>query len=109
MEPGGSILNLEAERQTAAGRHALRLYLALYAVGRFMVTFLRQDKVWALGLQEAHFIAILVLAVTIPLLVIKARPTTLSSRLPRLKRLRSGAPGGYRAPSAGGVNDKADY
>ena len=52
------------------------LYLALYAVGRFSVTFLRQDKVWTLGLQEAHFIAILVLAITIPLLVIKARPTT---------------------------------
>ena len=41
-----------------------------------MVTFLRQDKVWALGLQEAHFIAILVLAITVPLLIIKARPTT---------------------------------
>ena len=52
------------------------LYLALYAVGRFLVSFLRQDKVWALGLQEAHFIAILVLAITIPLLLIKARPTS---------------------------------
>ena len=52
------------------------LYLALYSVGRFMVTFLRQDKVWALGLQEAQFIAILVLLITVPLLVIKARPTT---------------------------------
>ena len=52
------------------------LYLALYAVGRFFVTFLRQDKNWTLGLQEAHFIALLVLAITIPLLVIKARPTT---------------------------------
>ena len=52
------------------------LYLALYAIGRFWVSFLRQDKVWALGLQEAHFIAILVLAITIPLMAIKARPTT---------------------------------
>lgn len=52
------------------------LYLALYAIGRFLVTFLRQDKVWVLGLQEAHFIAIIVLLITIPLLVIKARPTT---------------------------------
>lgn len=52
------------------------LYLAFYAVGRFLVTFLRQDKVWVLGLQEAHFIAILVLVITIPLLIIKARPTT---------------------------------
>ena len=52
------------------------LYLSFYAVGRFLVTFLRQDKVWVLGLQEAHFIAILVLVITIPLLIIKARPTT---------------------------------
>jgi len=55
------------------------LYLALYAVGRFMVTFLRQDRVWVFGLQ-AHLIAILVLLITIPLLVIKARPTTLEQR-----------------------------
>ena len=52
------------------------LYLALYAIGRFLVSLLRQDRVWALGLQEAHFIAILVLLITIPLLAIKARPTS---------------------------------
>ena len=52
------------------------LYLAFYAVGRFLVTFLREDKVWALGMQEAHYIAILVLVITIPLLVIKARPVS---------------------------------
>ena len=52
------------------------LYLSLYAVGRFLVTFLRQDKVWVLGLQEAHFIAILVLAITVPILMIRARPTS---------------------------------
>ena len=52
------------------------LYLAFYAVGRFLVTFLRQDMVWAFGLQEAHFIAILVLVITIPLLIIRARPAT---------------------------------
>ncbi len=52
------------------------LYLALYATGRFMVTFLREDRVWALGLQEAQYIAILVLVVTVPLLIIKARPVS---------------------------------
>lgn len=56
------------------------LYLSFYAGGRFLVTFLRQDKVWALGLQEAHFIAILVLLITIPLLIIKARPATPEQR-----------------------------
>ena len=49
------------------------LYLAFYSVGRFLVSFLREDKVWALGMQEAHYIALLVLAVTVPLLAFKAR------------------------------------
>ena len=49
------------------------LYLALYALGRFGITFLRSDRVWALGMQEAHYIALLVLAVTVPILVVKAR------------------------------------
>ena len=50
------------------------LYLALYSLGRFGITFLRQDKVWALGMQEAHFIALGVLVITVPLLLIRARP-----------------------------------
>ena len=49
------------------------LYLALYSVGRFAVSFLREDRIWALGLQEAQYVALLVLAVTIPLMVVKAR------------------------------------
>ena len=49
------------------------VYLALYSLGRFAVTFLREDKVWALGLQEAHYIALGVLVITVPLLAIKAR------------------------------------
>ena len=49
------------------------LYLALYSVGRFAVSFLREDKIWALGMQEAHFIALLVLVITVPLLAVKAR------------------------------------
>ncbi len=49
------------------------LYIALYAVGRFGITFLRTDPIWALGMQEAHYIALLVLAVTVPLLLWKAR------------------------------------
>ena len=52
------------------------LYLALYSVGRFLITFLREDRAygWAFGMQEAHLIALLVLAITVPLLIIKARP-----------------------------------
>ena len=52
------------------------VYLALYSVGRFGITFLRDDNVWAVGLQWPQFIALIVLAVTVPLLLIKARPPT---------------------------------
>ena len=52
------------------------LYLALYSVGRFGVSLMREDRVWALGLQEAHYIALLVLVVTVPLLAYKARFVT---------------------------------
>jgi phosphatidylglycerol:prolipoprotein diacylglycerol transferase len=49
------------------------LYLALYSFGRFLITFLREDKTWIAGLQEAHLIAIVVIAVTVPLLAYRAR------------------------------------
>lgn len=49
------------------------LYLALYSVGRFAVSFAREDKIWGLGMQEAHYIAILIICLTIPLLIFKAR------------------------------------
>ncbi len=51
------------------------VYLALYSIGRFAISFARTDKVWALGMQEAHFIALLVLAITVPILAFKARYT----------------------------------
>ena len=47
------------------------LYLGLYAFGRFFISFLREDKVWFAGLQEAHIIAIGVIAVALPLLIFK--------------------------------------
>ena len=49
------------------------LYLALYAIGRFGVSFLREDRIWAAGMQEAHFISLLILAITVPILLAKAR------------------------------------
>ena len=51
------------------------LYISLYAVGRFAISFAREDKIWALGMQEAHYIALVVLAIGVPLLVYKARFT----------------------------------
>lgn len=49
------------------------LYLMLYSLGRFFIQFLRLDKEWFAGLQEAHLIALVVLAITVPLLAYKAR------------------------------------
>lgn len=51
------------------------LYLALYSIGRFGITFFREDRIWALGMQEAHYISLLVLLITVPILVFKARVT----------------------------------
>ena len=48
-------------------------YLALYAIGRFAISFVREDDIWALGMQEAHYIALMVLAITVPLMIAKAR------------------------------------
>ncbi|MGH3449921.1 MAG: prolipoprotein diacylglyceryl transferase [Haloechinothrix sp.] len=63
-------------------------YVILQASGRFLLTYFRVEKEWFWGLQEAQVIALLVVAVALPLL---------------LWRLRSGAgtsgmPDGGRAP-----------
>lgn len=58
------------------------LYLALYAGGKFLVSFLRvgegpadtfMDKEWVWSMGEAHFISLTILAITIPLLLFKAQ------------------------------------
>lgn len=49
------------------------LFLALYSVGRFFISFLRLDKEWLFGLNQAQLIAIIVLAITVPLLIYKAQ------------------------------------
>ena len=49
------------------------VYLALYSVGRFAITFAREDKIWALGMQEAQYIALMVVAATGVLLLMKGR------------------------------------
>lgn len=48
-------------------------YVALYAVGRFLLTFFRLERVWFLGLQEAQVVALFALAVALPLLVWRLR------------------------------------
>lgn len=52
------------------------IYLSLYSIARFAITFAREDRIWALGMQEAHYIALMCLVITIPILVYKARFVT---------------------------------
>lgn len=49
------------------------LYLAYYSLGRFMIQFIRLDKAYFAHLQEAHLIAIGVMAIAVPYLAWKAR------------------------------------
>lgn len=44
-------------------------YLPVYALGRFLLTFVRQEAVWFWGLQEAQVIAIGIILVSVVLLV----------------------------------------
>ena len=62
-------------------RHRLRprgmvfvLYGALYSVGRFFLSFLRvETNTYAMGLNEAQIVSLLIMLVAIPLLVYKAQ------------------------------------
>lgn len=49
------------------------MYIGLYAFGRFFISFLREDKVWFAGLQEAHLICIALVVISVPLLVYKGQ------------------------------------
>ena len=49
------------------------VYITWYSVGRFSIQYLRLDDVKFWGLQEAHLIAIMVLAFTIPYMILKVR------------------------------------
>ena len=48
-------------------------YLGYYALGRFLIQFIRIDKVYFANLQEAHLIAIGVMLISVTFLVWKAR------------------------------------
>jgi len=52
------------KRITADGQ-IFALYLGLYAVGKFAITFVRLDLVYVWGLQQSHFVALGLLALAI--------------------------------------------
>lgn len=62
------------------------LYLGLYAIGKFAVTFVRLDPVYAWGLQQSHFVALGLMAIALGWFVWSradhrpARPLALGSR-----------------------------
>ena len=49
------------------------VFLAMYSLGRFFISFVRQDKIWIVGLDEAQIISLIVLAITVTLLISKAQ------------------------------------
>jgi len=49
------------------------IYLSIYAVGRFVFTFVRQEKIWFWGLQEAQVIAIAIFAISLVAIVYLTR------------------------------------
>ena len=80
------------------------LYLALYSIGKFLISFLRigagsMDKEWVWSMGEAHFIALAVLLITVPVLLYKAQLVQPPSR-PR--RPRGGRDAGGRRPVLAG-------
>ncbi|MDP2930960.1 MAG: prolipoprotein diacylglyceryl transferase [Chloroflexota bacterium] len=51
-------------------------YLSIYAVGRFVFTFVRQEKIWFWGLQEAQVVAVGIIVVSAAMFIylsLKAR------------------------------------
>lgn len=72
------------------------LYLATYSVGRFFVSFMREEFNDYGGLNQAQIVALLVMGITIPLLVFKAKfvkadgsPPTDQPRASRRRRRRA--------------------
>ena len=64
------------------------VYAMLYALGRFFIQFLRLDKEWVAGLNEAQIISLIVLAITVPLVAYRARWVRREDAAPPPKRPR---------------------
>ena len=47
------------------------LFILLYSLGRFVITFTRYDRIWAIGLTEAQWIAVICIIISLPILIIK--------------------------------------
>lgn len=65
-------------RQRADGQ-LFAIYLALYAAGKFALTFLRTETVWVAGLQEAQLLALVALALALAWTAWSRRPKRASA------------------------------
>jgi phosphatidylglycerol:prolipoprotein diacylglycerol transferase len=63
------------------------IYLGLYAAGKFALTFLREERIWAWGLQEAQFLAVALLLGALALWIIGSSRAIEPPRAPR-RRVR---------------------
>jgi phosphatidylglycerol:prolipoprotein diacylglycerol transferase len=61
-------------------------YLSFYAIGRFILTFVRQESVWLWGLQEAQVIAIAILIVSAGIMIYTFRRSKIDTTPEYLKR-----------------------
>ena len=52
-------------KRISADGQLFALYLGLYAIGKFAITFVRLDPVYFWGLQQSHFVALGLLAIAI--------------------------------------------
>lgn len=64
------------------------VYAMLYSLGRFFIQFLRFDKEWVAGLNEAQIISLIVLAITVPLVASRAKWVQREEAPPPSKRPR---------------------
>lgn len=61
---GVLVLLLKVRRYMAKDGLLFLSYLSLYSIGRFLLTFVRQENIWFWGLQEAQVISIFIFVIS---------------------------------------------
>ena len=64
---------LALSRRVKAPGALFLMYVSAYAIGRLLLTSVRQEVVWFWGMQEAQVVSLAILAVSVPLLVRSVR------------------------------------
>ena len=67
------------------------LFFAGYSAGRFFISFIRQEQnTYLFNLNEAQLVALIIMLVTVPLLIYRARLVQPAQPADRATRRRSG-------------------